>query len=548
MQIVFKTLLVLVLIYSLGSKTSFGQNKVDSICQVVNIELLNVLNEYQFYVSLGPNQKEPFLDLFKNENVFVQNDIIPWNSLNDSILLKDYVYKSRHGYERANGIKIIPLVISPITFSASGKKARVSVSSLKVIRSAKYRDKWTNEIGVKPEYRAVFIAKDTFKIKFYFDIDFFGQKMIVKISKIASQEIMGSYVALQWKCKSRSKTDSAIINTIIKPMFSVNGDTMLVNRRHQLLLKNQNFEDKIVIKDHAKNILGKTTIIVPISDSKDRRPEKIVNNTSFRIARYTVKLGYGIHYSPSEGPTFSSSEIINDTYKGSNMNIELGVILNRANQALKNTYSYWQVKTGIGYSMHNYSLSLNNWEYEVESVDSDGDEYLRISKLNDISESVDIAYLNIPVLLEKGFDFSNQKKHGFGAYISAGTMYSMAVRSNVTTASTATYAGSYGQYYNLVIAENGVYDFGDYDINKKGTLSPNKNTFHLIFSGGLQYYLSKSFAAQAGVQYKSALSKMYSIENSVLSTHKDELNNLSELSSTVQLNYFVFDFGILIRL
>jgi hypothetical protein len=191
---------------------------------------------------------------------------------------------------------------------------------------------------------------------------------------------------------------------------------------------------------------------------------------------------------------------------------------------------------------------MKSWIHENASIDDDDDTYLRTSELSNIQESNTLTMLGIPLILEKGFDFTRKKNTGFGAFLNGGLLFSLPLNHTYSSTARASYSGTYEQYYNVVIAENGNYDFGDYDISGSGELPIAKNLFYVLVTGGAQYYFSKRVVAHTGLQYRRMSGSLIESASAPLSNNKEELNSLVIISKSSQLNYVMFDFGFTIRL
>jgi hypothetical protein len=154
------------------------------------------------------------------------------------------------------------------------------------------------------------------------------------------------------------------------------------------------------------------------------------------------------------------------------------------------------------------------------------------------AETTSLNGMYIPLLLEKGLT-----KNKLGVFVNAGTSYNSIRASESTSTASALYSGYYPEYFNMSISENGVYDFGMYELMNNNTIKARPYFWALQFGFGCLYSVKRSNIT-FGLAYKRNLTDILETDNQMLSEHSNELSSLNEIGQKTNLSTLLVNFGI----
>ena len=201
----------------------------------------------------------------------------------------------------------------------------------------------------------------------------------------------------------------------------------------------------------------------------------------------------------------------------------------------------------------NQDIFINNFSYSYNDFDTDGAEYLRSIELNNIQENqlidTESFYVNIEIAKEIKF---KKSKRTVTLSASVGGLPLLGPNFNVISAkynssADALYSGYYSDLAGITISENGVYDFGQYQISGSGNIiEPTKYSSLQLGLGLTIKITSKIFLS---VDYRllrftdnifnfgdSKISKDFNELNSVMNIHPIDMNQNS-FSTGLNLNF-----------
>jgi hypothetical protein len=110
---------------------------------------------------------------------------------------------------------------------------------------------------------------------------------------------------------------------------------------------------------------------------------------------------------------------------------------------------------------------------------------------------------------------------------------------NTNTTASAIYSGIYTDFFNVKISDNGVYDFGSYDIEYSSKLNANKNISFLELGLFYEYKLNKRFSIVPSFVYD------YTNNNLINPVGNSLSKNSSELNSLLIVNYYKYSMQLL---
>ena len=142
----------------------------------------------------------------------------------------------------------------------------------------------------------------------------------------------------------------------------------------------------------------------------------------------------------------------------------------------------------IGFKTSHYerSINLDNRTYSYNDIDSDGGEYVRNIELLNINEQQNINSNEILTQLKLKIKIGDLDKEKIDISFSVGYGFINIVSAEYNSTALATYSGYYNDLFGITITENGVYDFGNYEISGNGNLDVKKDQkCKLFFSNKL---------------------------------------------------------------
>jgi hypothetical protein len=258
-------------------------------------------------------------------------------------------------------------------------------------------------------------------------------------------------------------------------------------------------------------------------------PQEVFSQEADSITYKQKGLYFGLGLGPSQSQiintrTSSVSDLISgkkNTFFGS---AEIGYLVSR----------YFGVSSGIGYNLYSSQLTLNAYQNNVNSVDSENEVYeLRVAG-SGISEEQKIGYLSIPLCLNLRLPLG--KSVGF--FLQPGV--SMAIPLSKTFKSTGifTYKGYYSAYN--VLLEN-LPDYGfptDLSSASDGNLELTPLSFNAVVSAGFDFFIQNKFQIAIAASYERSLSdisKYPSPDNFQLSSEVNKINSLMGGSSNTTI-------------
>ena len=235
----------------------------------------------------------------------------------------------------------------------------------------------------------------------------------------------------------------------------------------------------------------------------------------------------GLNISPSQTsilPSWSSTvEKLNST-KGNSIfgGLEAGYFFSR----------YFGLSTGIGYSQYTSDLTLDKYNTDYDTTDSDvpSDNYKRYITGSDIKEIQKITFLNIPFAANIIIPFNET----FGLYLQAGINVLIPMKKLYSSEGTFTYKGYY-PVYNVLISDIPYEGFKtDYSNSDEGSLVIKSLNAELAASGGVSLTFQNKVNISLGVIYNKLISDLsgYTQSNKYrLSSVPDQMRSLMEGST-----------------
>ena len=194
------------------------------------------------------------------------------------------------------------------------------------------------------------------------------------------------------------------------------------------------------------------------------------------------------------------------------------------------------------------TFSLVNFDYQFEDIDPSENNYLRKIKINSLSEQHDITYLNFPLSFKYGINLNelylNRSLENYlfllPDFISLkiSGIYHNLQTSTYSSSANINYSGLYEDFFGIEITDNGVYDFGNFNLLNEDIVN-YKDYFSGMIVLGLQNKLSKEkdrlfLDLEFGLNFN--FTDPFIPEDKYISSDLNELNSSLNLIDKVSMN------------
>ena len=510
----------------------------DSLYHNIAQMAIEQLNIYQSSSSFSRESKiDTYYDLFENSQVQVVNDILHLNEANSSISLREYIKLIRENYKRLN-VSISINEIGEIDFS-SVSSGKFDVYVTKEINSENISRDYEitiNDLNEEYDERISYSKKVDLVFKFYFN------KEKIEIIEISNDKKVNPTVIITPKIKYSifsKKYNTEDLKVLI------NSDTLLMQGLfHSLNLNKSNtsiepvhkllFGKMKVKRNEVLQSRNKVHELVFRKSSIEFSNSFIYNFSPIRISSESIHLNLenDFSYSIKSSLRFNLTNILRSKTKFNSIVID------------GKPASPISVYLDLGYKLDFFShhITVEDYEYSYMSTDADGSNYKRLININNLKELQEIETSTVEASLLIKY---NYKKFNF--VLGAGLGDLTIDKANYFSIATVKYSGYYEDFYGLLIEENGVYDFGVYEVEQNGKLGSAKSIQTNFFNFNMEYKLSKRLLANIGVNYQTSNNPYFKRKNTYLS---DSYLNLNSIANNIEytLNYFSTSVGLIIKL
>lgn len=517
-----RTLAILVsilLFFDLNALANDNEN--DSLSLLVYKNSYELLRKYELYSHFkSDSDYTKFQKLFKSKNCIIFNDIMPDNRLSDKIELQEYMKLAKTYYSKNIGVSVRPYDKSSISFD------RDDYGSF-VFHAKKIIDLYTLN-GIH--------YLDTFNIRI--EIFFNHYLNLYWISDIQSIDKNYKYMVVKPSINGLFKSRLLFNDTILTSAF----EKFQVESNGYFLMKDIPQAKEIVFIPQSNQVLFKK-----YKSPSFLNPFRKSNNIDKNIVPIKFKLfTFHVEFITELGIVKNSPVAINN-------NIEKVNVINKrssSNKVLlslmyrKSKLGNWQLKFGAGFDLFTYHLFLPKYVDSYNSVDADGDPYLRIINLSELKESHSLTYITLPIIIQKGFTFNNST-----ISLNTGYYFMKSYDASYMSSTKAQYSGFYDYLFNITISENGVYDFGYYELKKISTpllTNPMINAYSI----GIEYAynINRFTSINAGLNYRRSTDYLFKLNKSNLSKTSKDLKSISNVNNAFQLNYLSMFLAITVKI
>jgi hypothetical protein len=198
---------------------------------------------------------------------------------------------------------------------------------------------------------------------------------------------------------------------------------------------------------------------------------------------------------------------------------------------------YLGLSTGIGFNQYTSTLSLNNFNYSYDTIDSDLHSYNRIITGENINEIQKISLLSLPVIV----NFQIPLSGSLGFFVQSGLNLSIPVIRVYHSTGTFTYSGFY-KSYNVIFTDIPYEGFeSNIDNNVYGKLAVKSFIPEFTSSAGFQYLIHKKNQISIGIFYNKLLSRIsnYSYTESFnISSQNGNMKSVMGGSNDIKANSY----------
>ena len=268
-------------------------------------------------------------------------------------------------------------------------------------------------------------------------------------------------------------------------------------------------------------------------ETNNYQRDKNIRNISFKHPFFSISPI--INFNPF---AYESVKLNGDTHQSKQTNslsFDIGVSGGLLLSQDKKIY----IKLGVFYKKLNFKLT-SDYSYSYNDTDEDKDQYLRLIELKDIQENHELAYLSFPIGIQKHFELSSN----YLLILELGGSWNYNLSAQYKTSAIGKYSGFYEQLFGLTISENGVYNFGEFEVNNNEQLTPNPNLLLAYARLTVARRINKRTLINFGVNYNYGLNKLYQINTKGISDNHTVINSLSNISP----DYYLREFQVSISL
>lgn len=514
------SLIVLFVLLMTELKAQYLAN--DSLSRVINSRVLAKISNFEACLKFNnAKKKAQFLEFFHNKEVLIANDVMPDNKLGTKVTPSVYIQLIQKYYADTSfyAVELKPYELSEIT--VEDEYATLSVYALKYVNSIT---------------RNNVLYIDTFNIKI--DIVYLFNNQSVEINNISFVEKRQNYWQLYPQYKGWWRSKNLALDTIL-----INGNIFPVNKYGYVQLNNVEPGKDMLFQPYKRPVFYKTyryLSYIPIRKNKlDPKDKNITKINFWKWMAYADFRNHVIFNGESPVKLASDTNGIAIMNNGSFSNFVMLNITRRVKER-----GYFSFKVGAGADVFAYTSYLKSNVNTYAAVDPDGDPYLRINKITNLKERHNLTYLTVPIQLEKGFTFGKNSVY-FNVAYHVMLNYSATYNQDAD----ALYAGYYDYLFNLLIQENGVYDFGAYKFEIRNLpLSVNRLAMSYGYGLGYMRKISRKMYIDAALNYRKSIGYLFAENKLNLSDTYNALNSITNHNHQYILDFMNFSVGLSVKL
>jgi hypothetical protein len=500
--------LLFLLLFSIsGYKSASAQNQIDAQANL-KLKALYFLDYYAAINIIEDN--DGLRSCFESAAVRMPNLILQENKLKDSLTLEQYIVRyNNFVYTKGNAptsIVVVPYQLNIDTLNSQEMNITVDAQLyLSAVNTDKIKINDTIDVTFKLAYT---VKTKAFKIKAINQYIPRGKYLIVKA--IRKRSILDGF---------KSAQDTTVQKL---PLYNlnVNGINTQTDSNGLIYLYNILLNKPQKININTANYLDFGGI-----NFNQNRLRRIYANTKsnsthavyFRKSTFFLEGNFGINYFIASNPIKTTNTVLeNSNLRMSNKGIGLGIYLFNKPK--------WEAAVVLGYSSYaaeNVSY-LKSYSEVFNAIDPDGSNYIRFNEITDINEFQHLNFTTTNATLQLAYKFNSKTKLNIG--------FRLAKKANGTlqreTEATGVYSGLYTDFFNVKISENGIYDFGTYQLIDSSALQLNSQLNFYGLQIGVERSVTKKISANVGLAFLQSTAEILTPQDKSLSIKYDQIESV----------------------
>lgn len=275
------------------------------------------------------------------------------------------------------------------------------------------------------------------------------------------------------------------------------------------ITSNALFEDILVLHDSEAEFVNRYTSHNELKRECKSNESSLVKwnyaSTDFdpqMVYLYQDTIKNSFHFGGAIGGAFYSANLSDSKFTSASPKAGLNYAFSVGyyRQLVLKNKNRFGLDFSIAFDQKNFGLTMDAYHESYDAIDPDGGEYLRLVDLNKYSESIKRFAVDVPIAFR--YDYFIKDNLSFFAKVGADVSYDIAQEASASA--NAMYSGYYSWLFDVTMNQNGIYDFGFFDIEGSAKETGINRLGVGVFMGiGLQYFIPRSqWSFDASLQYR----------------------------------------------
>jgi len=303
------------------------------------------------------------------------------------------------------------------------------------------------------------------------------------------------------------------------------------------ITSNEDFNEILVLHDIEAELVNQYTTRTKLENLCKNNGSSLVKwnfaSTEFdsqMMCLYQDTLKNSVHLGGSVGYSTYSSKILNDSFEGYALQsgFAWAISFGYYRQLLLKDKNRFGIDCSLAFSQKNIGFKADAYNESYNTIDPDDGNYLRLIEVSAYQERIKRYAIEIPI----DFRYDYFIKDNLSIYSKLGVYVSYDIVQRANATAHAQYSGYYDWLFNVTISQNGIYDFGAFDVAEKSTNTGINHFGAGIFAGvGVQYFIPKSkWSIDAAIVYGCEVyNKITKVDGFHLTEHSADLKSASYL-------------------
>lgn len=189
----------------------------------------------------------------------------------------------------------------------------------------------------------------------------------------------------------------------------------------------------------------------------------------------------------------------------------------------------WGMDISLRYVQQNTGF-LGEYHDSFDAIDPDGGKYLQITDLSNYQETLKRSALELPIAVR--YDYFFPQRRDISLYSKIGVCLSYDVVQKTSCQAEAKYSGYYDYLFDVTLEQNGIYNFGQYQLQH----AVNGSAIHQVGYGGLvamgiQWFPIRQLSIEGGFEYSLMYHGVTKPSDYHASLNKDQWTTTTSLFS-----------------